>query len=290
MLSKNLHKFRCERGHSQYWGQIMTKSANETRKRWTAILLAGQRPGVDALAQHFGETYKALIPVCGKPMIARVVATLLATSEIDRIIVLGQAPDALAPVLPDDDRIILSQSGKGISASIRAVVGSAVAPWPVFVTTADHPLLTPDIVASFLEASAGCDLAIGMVERQTMLAVFPDSKRTWLRFRGGAWSGANLFALNTPATYAALDLWTEAERDRKKAWKLFLHFGPWLAFRAVTRTITLQRALQIAGKHLGLTARLVPMSQVEAAIDVDKVSDHAQAEAILKGAAKIISG
>ena len=73
-----------------------------------------------------------------------------------------------------------------------------------------------------------------------------------------------------------------AEQDRKTVWKLFLHFGPWLALRALTRTIGLGDALQRAGTRLGLKARLVPLSQAEAAIDVDKPDDHAQALDIWK--------
>jgi hypothetical protein len=94
-------------------------------------------------------------------------------------------------------------------------------------------------------------------------------------------SGANLFALNTAAAQGALTLWAEAERDRKKAWKLFLHFGPWLALRALTRTIDLTHALELAGRRLGLSAQLVALADAEAAIDVDKPSDHELAEAIV---------
>ena len=80
---------------------------------------------------------------------------------------------------------------------------------------------------------------------------------------------------------AALRLWVEAEQDRKTARKLILHFGPVLALRALTRTIGLGAALVRAGKRLGLSARLVPLSEAEAAIDVDKPSDHVLAEEIL---------
>ncbi len=124
-------------------------------------------------------------------------------------------------------------------------------------------------------------MAVGMVERQVMRAAYPDNERTWLKFADGHWSGANLFALDSDAARGALKLWSEAEQDRKKAWKLFLHFGPWLAFRALTRTIGLGDALRIAGKRLGLVARLVPLKDAEAAIDVDKPSDHSLAEDIL---------
>jgi 2-phospho-L-lactate transferase/gluconeogenesis factor (CofD/UPF0052 family) len=60
-----------------------------------------------------------------------------------------------------------------------------------------------------------------------------------------------------------------------------LHFGLRLATRALTRTIGLHQAMERAGKRLGLDAKLVPMSDPVAAIDVDKLSDHMLAEKIL---------
>jgi CTP:molybdopterin cytidylyltransferase MocA len=253
-----------------------------TTPRWTALVLAGQRPGIDLLASHFGEEWKALVPVSGEAMLTHVVRTLHDVPEIARIIVLGQVPAVLekAVSVGGGAEIIASQSG--ISASISAVAGMNDAPWPVLVTTADHPLLTPDMVSAFLAASEGADLSVGMVEKAPMLAQFPDAKRTWLKFSDGHWSGANLFAMTSDRVRPALALWAEAEQDRKKAWKLFLHFGPWLAIRALTRTIGLGEALAKAGRNLGLSARLVAMADPVAAIDVDKPLDHAQAEAILE--------
>ncbi len=212
----------------------------------------------------------------------RVVRTLCQSAVIERIIVLAQEPAMLAGAVAAGGAATMTVSSAGISQSISALAGTADVPWPVFVTTADHPLLTVEMVATFLAGCADCDLAVGMVERRTILAAYPDNKRTWLRFRDGAWSGANLFALNNDRARAALDLWAQAEQDRKQAWKLFLHFGPWLALRAITRTIGLGRAFELAGKRLGLKVRLVALDFAEAAIDVDKPSDHSLAERILK--------
>ncbi len=249
--------------------------------RWTVLVLAGQRPGLDPMASHFGIDWKALVPVGGEPMVTRVVRTLASVPQIDRIIVLTQAPDALRQAVSGGGSAEIITSGRGISTSILDVLDRADVRWPVLVTTADHPLLTRDMVEAFL-AEATEDVAVAMVERQRLEAAYPDNKRTWLRFTDGDWSGCNLFALTSGSARAALLLWAEAEQDRKKAWKLFLHFGPWLALRAMTRTIGLAKALEKAGKRLGLTAQLVSMRFAEAAIDVDKPSDHALAEQILK--------
>lgn len=243
-------------------------------------MLAGQRPGTDPLADHFGLRLKALVSVGGEPMLTRVVRTLGQSPHIGRIFVLAQDVEALRTATDAGGKATLIQSASGISLSIKTQIEALGFASPFLVTTADHPLLTVQMIDDFLTKASG-DVAVAMVERSVMLKQFPHAKRTWLRFSDGAWSGANLFALMTPKSLAALDVWAEAEQDRKKAWKLFGHFGFLLAFRAVTRTIGLAAALDKAGQRLGLKARLVPMSDPVAAIDVDKVSDHELAETIL---------
>jgi GTP:adenosylcobinamide-phosphate guanylyltransferase len=249
---------------------------------WTAIILAGQRPGVDRLAHHFGTDLKALVEIGDEPMITHVVRTLHQVAEIGTILVLAQDPTRLEAAVAAGGGAHFSASASGISASIKAVAGSAAAPWPVLVTTADHPLLTPSMIREFLAASGAPDLSVAMVEKAAMLAQFPDAKRTWLKFSDGHWSGANLFAMTSGKVGAALDLWAAAEQDRKQVWKLFRHFGLWLAFRAITRTIGLSDALEKAGQRLGLAVKLVPMGDPVAAIDVDKPEDHVLASAILE--------
>ena len=166
---------------------------------WTALLLAGQRPGVDPLAAHFGETWKALVPVRGQTMLSRVARTLLDCPSIDRIIVLAQAPSALTATsdtawLAREPRIEFSASMASISQSVAGAAGT-LAPWPVLVTTADHALLTPAMVEDFISGVGDADVAVALVERANLLGRYPGNKRTWLKFRGGAYSGANLFAL-----------------------------------------------------------------------------------------------
>jgi len=252
---------------------------------WTALLLAGQRPGVDPLAAHFGETWKALVPVRGQTMLSRVARTLLDCPSIDRIIVLAQAPSALTATsdtawLAREPRIEFSASMASISQSVAGAAGT-LAPWPVLVTTADHALLTPAMVEDFIAGVGDADVAVALVERANLLGRYPGNKRTWLKFRGGAYSGANLFALTGARARAALELWAGVEQDRKKGWKLVSAFGPLLLLRALTRTMSLRAGLAAAGRQLGLRALPVVLRQPEAAIDVDKPADHELAESIL---------
>jgi hypothetical protein len=180
-----------------------------------------------------------------------------------------------------EPRIRPARSGAGIAASIADQAGTPNAPFPLLIATADHPLLTPPIIAAFLAGSADSDVAVGVVERGVVEAAYPKIRRTWLKFRGGHFSGANLFALRTDAARAALALWSGVEQDRKKALRLMLSFGPLLALRALTRTISIDGALARLGRRAGVTAAAVRLPFAEAAIDVDKPSDLALAETIL---------
>jgi GTP:adenosylcobinamide-phosphate guanylyltransferase len=250
----------------------------------TALLLAGRRPGIDALAASRGQTLKALIPVAGVPMARRVAETLLA-SPVGNIRVMTQDVDPIAAVLPTSPRIGFLRSGEGIANSIARFAGRPEAPFPLFVTTADHALLTPETVAAFLAGAQGADVAVGMVERAVVRRRFPDNQRTWLRFARGAWTGANLFYFAGPAALPVIESWAAVEQDRKKGWKLILRFGIGLLLRSMTRTITLQAAVARAGHRLGASVRIVPLDDPLAAVDVDKPSDLELAEAVLEGRA-----
>ncbi|HET8613820.1 MAG TPA: nucleotidyltransferase family protein [Sphingomonas sp.] len=250
-----------------------------------ALLLAGRRPGVDPLAASRGETLKALIPVSGRPMVKRVVETLLAAPGLGAIRVMTQDIDPIAAALPSNPRIGFLRSGEGIARSIAAALERGEADFPLFVTTADHALLTPSTIAAFLAAAGGADVAVGVVERRIVEARFPRTKRTWLRFRGGDWTGANLFWFGGPAALPVIGTWSAVEQDRKKGWKLIARFGPVLLLRALTRTIGLQDAAARAGRRLGAHVRVVALSDPLAAVDVDKPSDLELAEAVLEGRA-----
>ena len=248
-------------------------------------MLAGQRPEGDPLAQHCGEAQKALIPIHGRSMLARVCSALLESPAISRIVILAQETDQLAqglePPLAQDAKISFASSGSGIAASIAEVAGGKAAPWPVLVTTADHALLTSAMVHDFLSQTEDADLSIAVGERRIVEAAFPATRRTWLKFSDGHYSGANMFALRGAEVVPALKLWSGVEQDRKRGLAIMARFGPYLLLRALTRTIGFAAALKRAGARLGLTAKPVIMPQADAVIDVDKIADLELVTAIL---------
>lgn len=251
----------------------------------TAVVLAGSRPGGDPFAQGYGTELKALIPVAGVPMVQRPVRALLDSDRVETIHVLAQQPERIREVLPSDPRVSVEQSGETIASTVEAFCFDPSMRWPVFVTTSDHALLTPGMIEEFLGKAEGADVAIGVVSRDVMLKRFPQAHRTWLKFRGGAYSGANLFLLGGPEVRTALELWRSNEQNRKKSWRMLISLGLIGFLGAALRIRTLQQTLDGVGRKLDLNIRAVEMSDPLAAIDVDKPADHELVTAILEGRA-----
>ena len=253
--------------------------------RWTALLLAGSRPGGDPFAAANGVALKPLIPIAGEPMLLRPLRALLAVEAIGEVRVLTNTVAELTPVIPPDPRVTIAASQRTIATTIGAIITDPATRYPLLVTTADHALLTPAMVEQFLAAAAGADLAIGLVERRALEARLPQTKRTWIGFRNGSYSGANLFAIASPRAAPAIAQWAAVEQDRKKGWRMLLAFGPALLLGAVLRLRTLDQSVASIGRRLGLVITAVELTDPLAAVDVDKPADLALVTAIIAGAA-----
>ncbi|EQB09318.1 4-diphosphocytidyl-2C-methyl-D-erythritol synthase [Sphingobium quisquiliarum P25] len=256
----------------------MTKAA--------AILLAGSRPGTDPLAKAAGVAIKPLAPVAGEPMINYPARALLAHPAIGKLMILTQTPslltgDPATAWLGEHPCVIFEQSGAGIASTLMALLDRPDVTFPLLVTTADHVLLGPAMLDQFVREAEGADMAVAMVERATLLARYPDSRRTWLKFRDGWWSGANLFWFGSVKARPVVALWQEVEQDRKKGWKILSAFGPVALLGAMLRISTLRGGIARVGRRFGLIARLVAMNRAEACIDADKPDDVALIERIL---------
>ena len=141
------------------------------------------------------------------------------------------------------------------------------------------------MIADFCARAAGAGVAIGVVGKAALDARLPQTKRTWIRFRGGAYSGANLFALGSADAAKAVALWRSVEQDRKKGWRMVAALGPALLLGSVLRLRTIDQALASIGRRLGLDIRVVELANPLAAVDVDKPADHDLVTFILEGRA-----
>jgi GTP:adenosylcobinamide-phosphate guanylyltransferase len=249
--------------------------------RYEALLLAGARPGGDPFAARYGAKMKALIPIAGEPMVLRPLRALLASERVESVRLLTQELDDIAAVLPDDPRWSVEPSDGTIAATLKRICQDERTRWPLLVTTADHALLDTAMIDQFCRGAEGADLALGVVTKSALEKRLPQSRRTWIGFRRGKYTGANLFALGSPKAMKAVELWREVEQDRKKGWRLLLALG-WPGLLGLLRIRTIDQTLAAMGRRLGLTLSAVRLENPLAAVDVDKPQDHELVTAILE--------
>ena len=255
----------------------------------TALVLAGSRRGAaDPVAAAAGVSHKAIVPVGGRPMLARVVDALMATPSVGDIRIAIEEP-SLAFDLPElreafaSGRVDVVAADASPATTVLSAMQRAGAPFPLLVTTADHALLTPEIVEEFLRGLPDeADVVAAVAEAGLLTAAYPHAVRTFIRFRGGeAVTGCNLFYFQTLRSAQAARFWIEAERHRKNPAKLIGLLGAWPSFKFLMRLMTLDEAVARLSSRLGLALAVTRMSSPEAGVDVDKLVDLELAEAIL---------
>ncbi|MBO0749836.1 MAG: nucleotidyltransferase family protein [Porphyrobacter sp.] len=238
----------------------------------TAVVLAGSRPGApDPVATSDGVAHKVLATVAGETLLERVVRAL-GDAGVDRI-----AVSANNPVVEVEARrlgAILLPTARGPSESVGLAFERFGA--PLLVTTGDHPLLEAAWVEQLVrETPAGADVSLMLARRDRVETAAPGTRRTWLTFADGQWSGCNLFLLASPAAERAIAAWQQVEADRKRPWRIARRLGIGTLWSYWRGKLTLAEAVARLGRTLGVTAALVPAGDGRAAIDVDKPEDLA---------------
>jgi GTP:adenosylcobinamide-phosphate guanylyltransferase len=244
------------------------------------LLLAGSRGGSDPLCASHGVASKALIPICGVQMIDYVFEALRRSaigsapiwiSGLPVDVIRKNAKPNVAAMLSD---VRQAAAGDGPAAGVLRAASGGLVP-PFLITTCDHPLLSADILDTFVDKALAtkADIAVGLASRQVIEAVYPNVDRTYLKFSDGQYSGCNLFLVRTQLGLKGVQFWLSVEQDRKNPLKLALRFGIFSLLRMIIKPMGLDAAFSHASKRIG--ARIVPvlLPFADASVDVDKPSD-----------------
>jgi len=248
---------------------------------FAAIILAGERATRDALRDHCGVDCKALIEIGGVPMIRRVIAALKGAASVKSVHLSGPAEacvksDADLARMVRDARVTWRAPDATPSTSAHAMLTSFAPDQKVLITTADHPMLSADVVDRFCRDSAasGCDVVVGLAPYDLVRTTYPELKKTVMRFRDGAFCGCNLFAFLTEDGRRAADFWRRVEAHRKKPMMVIRILGVWTLLRYRLGWLSLDGALRRLSAQAGLRVGAVILPYAHAPVDVDSVDDY----------------
>ena len=246
--------------------------------KYTALVLAASRGNLDPLARAGGVSHKCFIDIAGQPMLRRVVAAVVESGRARRTIVaiepesMAEAKAILAP-LPGAGAIEYVASRETIGASVAAVASPEHL--PLVITTGDNALHTAEMFAFFCDALADVkeDGALGLTPAAYVLEKYPEGNRAFHRFRDGAFSSCNLYAILTPAGLDAARVFDSGGQFGKKPRRLIGAFGIWAFLLYKSRLFTLRTILKALSRAVGVRTAPVLMPFAEGPIDVDRQVD-----------------
>jgi len=246
--------------------------------RYTILVLAASRGNLDPLAQAGGVSHKCFIDIAGEPMLRRVVGAVLDSGRGKRVIVaiepdsMEEAKAILAP-LPGAGTIEYVASRENIGTSVAAV--AAPEHLPLVITTGDNALHTAEMVAFFCDAldEVKEDAALGLTPASYVLEKYPEGNRAFHRFRDGAFSSCNLYAILTPPGLDAARVFNSGGQFGKKPRRLIGAFGLFAFLLYKSRLFTLKTVLKALSRTVGVRTAPVLMPFAEGPIDVDRQVD-----------------
>ena len=255
---------------------------------FAAVILAGDRSSGDPVAKAAGVRSKSLTPVGGKPMVIHVIDALEAAREIEGVVLCGPEKSAVDQekelrLRIVSERVRWLQSQSTPSSSTYQAMKSLSESTPVLVTTADHALLTAEMVDYFCAGARKSDkeVVVGLALHELVRAKYPETKRTAIQLADGSYCSCNLFAFLTPRARSAAHFWRKVESQRKKTLRVIAGFG-WLNLLLyLLKRPSLEEGLGRISQRLGLRVGAVIIPFPEAAIDVDTVSDWKLIESIV---------
>ena len=248
---------------------------------FTAVVPAGGRLSPQD-ARACGESVKALLPIGGESLLARLLLELRLVERVERVVVIGPTETRLIAESLGAIWILETTSLLGnVQAGVRAV--SLSGEDRIFLVGSD--LAAPDArsLTSFLERSPiDAKVAAPLVSRETFVKAYPGSPSTFLALADGHYTlgsqftaPAGLLLAPTPAIAAMLG-------HRKSQLAMALTFGLPFALGLLTGLLTIPALERRASELLGVPARAVPDSAPDLALDIDNFADYQYALSLSK--------
>ncbi len=246
-----------------------------------AIVLAGGKPDAVSRLQP-QRPNKAFVRIDGVALVERTIRGLRAAATVGEIVVV--APEAVDdPALGSADRRVAA--GDRIGTSIANGLAGFTPDVPVLVTASDLPLVGGVAVDDFVRGALArdADLAYACVAKAVHDAKYGASvPHTWARMRDGIYCGGPMILVKPRAIPRLLDVLDRLAAARRAPILLSAVFGWDVLFRFAFGMLSIDAAEARASRILGAPAVAVPCAYPEIAVNVDRATDVALAERLVR--------
>lgn len=215
---------------------------------------------------------KALLNICGRPMIEYVVDALRTSSSVGRISIVGPVESLRAYL---GQKVDYYFEGTG---SFFENLDAAMQPF-----RNDVPMITGEVIDDFINRciTTGADLCYPIVEKSINECMFPGFKRTYVKLKEGTFTGGNIFYINPAVMDSCRHFAALLVKYRKTPWKTARLLGLDLLAMLSLGVLSISRIEQRFSELLGIKAVAVISPFPQLANDVDKPSDIEMVEKYL---------
>lgn len=253
------------------------------------ILITVGRSPLDSelfkLVENFQHNLKALLPICGKPIIEWIVDAIEHCEKIRDIYIIGLSPEQF----PDKRVTCIPHPAESkIVDKVQAWIdwyeeNKGELPKYVVNANADIPLITSEAVDHFTEEALKkeADFVFALVEKDLMEAKFPNSMRTFTKFNDVTICGGDLF-LYTPIDFDKVKEKVHKLQEKRKNFILQAIFlSPIKALKMVFKGIKLDEAETVFSRGMKMKGRALISPYAEIAMDIDKPEQYKLVEKML---------
>jgi len=239
-----------------------------------AIILAGGTPQPDEPLYPYTQGLpKAMVDICGKPMVQWVLDAVEQAETIERVVVVGLSPQSnlrctkIKSYVDNQGSILLNIRAGAIKIQELNLQARHVA-----TVSADIPAVLPEqinwVVNTAMQSDE--DVYYNVIERKVMQQRFPGSKRSYTRLKDFEVCGGDLNIVRARSVTGKDALWDQIIAARKNVFKQAALIGYDTLFLLLLRQITLERAVAKVTRRIHLTGRALICPYAEVGMDVDK--------------------
>ncbi len=238
------------------------------------VLAGGETTQQDPLYPVTADGNKSLTMIAGKPMVQWVLDAISGTPSINNVVVIGVSPkhqvQCSKPIqfLSDSGSLIENiQQGAALLQKLNPIESHAI------TISADIPTVTPAIIESMIAKfqPGNVDIHYAVVDRYTMEKRFPDSRRTYIKFKDAEVCGGDLNCVRKSAVLNPDALWRDLIKQRKNPIRQASLIGWWTLILLLLGNLTLDDAVSRVCQKLKIKGNVILSPHAEIGMDVDKI-------------------
>ena len=237
------------------------------------------------LTENFQHNLKALLPICGKPIIEWIIDAIEQCENIGDTYIVGLSPEQF----PDTRVTCIPYPAESkIVDKIQAWIdwyeeNKGELPKYIVNANADIPLITSEAVDHFVEESLKkeADFVFALVEKDTMDAKFPNSMRTFTKFSDVTICGGDLFLYSPIGFDKVKEKVHKLQAKRKNFLLQAIFLSPIKALKMVFKGAKLEEAETVFSRGMRMKGRALISPYAEIAMDIDKPEQYKLVEKML---------